>query len=93
MESEESEEWKTVNRRRRQNSTIVGTGEVSTMKCSIKAVPTLTYYHVFNLHPTISCEDVIQFLKTGFPEATCSQLISKHPENYASFKVRGWQGR
>nr|CAI5836629.1 unnamed protein product [Callosobruchus analis] len=63
------------------SSTTVGTEEVCTMKSSIKAVPLLTYCHVFDLHLTTSCEDVLEFLKPGFPEATCSQLISKHLEN------------
>nr|CAI5837725.1 unnamed protein product [Callosobruchus analis] len=84
----ESEEWKKVEyRRRKQNVTVVGTGEVSTMKASIKAVPSLEYYHVFNLHPSTLCENVTDFLKHEFPEVTCSQLTSKHPERYASFKV------
>nr|CAH7749778.1 unnamed protein product [Callosobruchus chinensis] len=61
---------------RRQNSTVVGTGELSTLKSSIKAVPSVTYYHVFNLHPTILCENIIDFLKQDFPEVTCSQLTS-----------------
>nr|CAI5870067.1 unnamed protein product [Callosobruchus analis] len=76
-------------RRRKQNVTVVGTGEVSTMKASIKAVPSLEYYHVFNLHPSTLCENVTDFLKHEFPEVTCSQLTSKHPERYASFKVGG----
>nr|CAH7768630.1 unnamed protein product [Callosobruchus chinensis] len=86
----ESGGWKKFEyKRRSQNSTAVGTEEASTLKSSIKAVPsvTYTYYHVFNLHPTTLCENVIYFLKQDFPEFTCSLLISKYPEHYTSFEV------
>nr|CAH7713670.1 unnamed protein product [Callosobruchus chinensis] len=65
----------------------MGTRDASTLKYLVKAVPSVMYYHVFNLHPTTLCENVIDFLKQDFPEVTRSQLTSKCPEHHASFEV------
>ncbi|PSN40354.1 hypothetical protein C0J52_18451 [Blattella germanica] len=40
-----------------------------------------------SLAPDTECEDVIDFLKSDFPEVNVEKLDSRHPELYASFKV------
>lgn len=82
--------WKTVerNRRRKNNRTIVGTGNGSSPESNlIEAVPEMSYFHVFKLHPSTTMQGIIRYLKPEFPEVNCEKLTSKYPNDYSSFKV------
>nr|CAH7713972.1 unnamed protein product [Callosobruchus chinensis] len=89
--TEQEPGWKTVNynKRKPRSHTIVGTGTLGTadVVCHLKAVPSLSYYHVYNLMPDTSREELLGYLKSMFKEVTCEQLESKYPHRYASFKV------
>lgn len=87
---DEADPWITVERegRRKKSRTIVGTGNASNAKTKfIKAAPSMTYFHVFKLDPSVTAEDIVHYLRPQFPEATCNKLTSKYPDEYSSFKV------
>lgn len=65
---------------------IVGTGQDSVSQ-PIKGVPKCVELHVYRLEPHTKGEQLTEMLKPNFPEVTCEQLTSKHPEIYSSFKV------
>lgn len=53
----------------------------------LKAVSSFTYYHVYQVHPNTYQDDLVDYLKKAFQEATCEKLDSKYPDEYPSFKV------
>lgn len=78
-------EWLPVgprnNRRRR---FVIGRGVDST---NIKTIPKYRSLHVTRLAPNTKPEDLKNNLVDKFPEVTCEEIASKHPEIYASMKV------
>nr|CAH7768707.1 unnamed protein product [Callosobruchus chinensis] len=61
--------WKTVNYKKRKprSHTIIGTGTLGAADvCHLKAVPSLSYYHVYNLMPDSSGEELLGYLKSMF---------------------------
>ena len=83
--------WNLVQyKKRTRNRTImVGTGSAGDAGTHhpIRAVSSLSYFHLFKLHPNTSHDDVIKFLKPQFSEVTCEKLNSRYPDEYSSFKV------
>lgn len=84
-------EWNSMSygRKRHNKLTVVGTGTLSTgsNSCKLKAVPILTYFHVYQLDPGTTDTDMLSYLKSLFPEVTCDKLESRYSDRYASFKV------
>lgn len=68
------------------NRTIVGSAAVN-INDAIQAAPIFRYFHVFRLDPSTTKENMLKFLKPLFPEVICEQLDSRHPNEYASFKI------
>nr|CAH7726077.1 unnamed protein product [Callosobruchus chinensis] len=68
--TEQEPGWKTVNynKRKPRSHTIVGTGTLGAadVVCHLKAVPSLSYYHVYNLMPDTSGEELLGYLKSMF---------------------------
>lgn len=54
---------------------------------SIKTVPRYVAIHVYRLHTDTTTGDIVSLLQPNFPEVQCQQLIAKHKNEYASFKV------
>ena len=53
----------------------------------LQGVPKIVSLHVFRSAPATALNDVLEFLKPSFPEITGEQLTSRHPEQYASFRI------
>lgn len=80
----EETNWRTVtNKRRRHHKAITGTGT----NCTIKAVPSLTYYHIYRLDPACTETDIKNYLISLIPEVTCEKLQSRRADEYSSFKI------
>nr|CAI5832895.1 unnamed protein product [Callosobruchus analis] len=75
--------WQEVRPKHKRRNIVVGKNE----KSAIKGTPKITYLHVYRVSPNTTADDMLNMLKPKFPEATCELLNSKHPEEYASFKV------
>ena len=86
--SRKESEWNEVRIRQRKSSQrvpqVVGT---NTQFPSIKVAPKKAFIYVSRLAPGTSAAEVCGLLKSKFPETTCQELDSKHPEFYTSFKV------
>lgn len=54
---------------------------------TIQGVEKTVALHVYNLKPNTSADDLLVFLRKHFPEATCTVLVSRNSDIYASFKV------
>lgn len=86
--SESNQQLKTERRAIRTDETIVGCGsEDSDTNAPAASNKIYWYYHVFNLDPQTTVENMMTFLKPKFAEVICTQLESRHPEVYSSFKV------
>lgn len=53
----------------------------------LQGVPKYVPLHLYRVAPDTKAENVVDFLKPSFPEVKVEGLTSKHPEQYASFKV------
>lgn len=86
--NDDDSHWQKVSYKRkdRNKPTLVGTG-LDICAGGLKAVPSLTYFHVYQLDPKTKDSDLMLYLKTMFSEVTCERLDSKYPDIYASFKV------
>ena len=83
-----SEPWSVVvGRRRPKQQPIVGSNSSTDTYSKIKGVPKTVSLHVYRLNPPTEVEDVIDFIKSTFPEVTCEKLNSRNPDSYSSFKV------
>jgi len=71
---------------------LLGTGRNDAKSSNLKAVPSYSYYHVYQLDPKTTENDLAGYLKTMFSEATCEKLESRFPGRYASFKVGVYYG-
>lgn len=79
--STENNEWKTQKKRKKP---IFGTATETQIKGSMKYAD----FHVYRIQPKTEEEDLINYLKAqGIATVKCCKMISKHPEEYASFKV------
>lgn len=84
------ETWVDVVRRKPKRLVVVGNKnecESNSNLVKLKGVPKTTSLHVYRLMPDTTTDHIIKFLKPNFPEVTCEQLASRHPEEYASFKI------
>lgn len=89
MKKQENElEWKVVSRKRsthvRNRPLVVGSFSGST---SVEGVEKFKAFHVSNLKPSTTVEDLQSFLNKNFAIAKCEKLSSKYPDSYSSFKV------
>ncbi|KAK5650246.1 hypothetical protein RI129_001275 [Pyrocoelia pectoralis] len=73
---------------RSKNTPIVGELNIDHTKVSLRASPKQAYLHVYRLHPDTKVDDLCSYLKPTFPEVSCEQLKSLHPESYSSFKIK-----
>ena len=54
----------------------------------LKAVPSYGYLHVYRLHPDTTEENLKSYLTSkNIKDTVCTKVTSKHPEEYASFKL------
>lgn len=65
---------------------IVGCGTTGSGSSLICGVPRFVDLHLSRLDPHTTAEDVVNYLKSQFPEVIAEGLKTKHP-SYASFKV------
>lgn len=73
---------------KRNTKTIVGSNSNSNGNSNtIKAAPNMKYFHVSRVDPSTTTANMLQFLKGNFMNVSCTQLKSKHPDEYSSFKV------
>ncbi|KAG5898431.1 hypothetical protein JTB14_036514 [Gonioctena quinquepunctata] len=83
-----SEEWKTIQRRKPRGQVVIGNNtSIQVNGRHMKGVPKLIDIHVSRVDPSMSAEDLKEFVKLNFPEAQCSALRSKYPDKYSSFKI------
>nr|CAH7766711.1 unnamed protein product [Callosobruchus chinensis] len=59
---------------------------------SVKAAPKKVSLFVSRLQSGTKSEDLVTALRETFPEAVCEEITPKHPESYASFKVKSFKG-
>ena len=79
--------WSKVVSRNKQRITVGKNNDCAKGTTNIQGVPKMTSLHAYRFHPNTSVDNVVQFLKTYFPEVKCDKLQSRHPEEYSSFKV------
>lgn len=79
----EPEQWSKVLGRKRR----IVTGNSNSLG-DIKGVPKLIALHVYRINPNTTASNLETHLKKQFPEVICESLNSKHPELYASFKIK-----
>ena len=84
----DKELFTTVVKRKQNRKVVVGKDSNGDPNlCNLKGVPRFVSLHVYRLSPETRVEHLVNYLKPRFPEVKCEQLNSKHPEEYASFKV------
>lgn len=77
----ENNEWKIQKKRKKP---IYGTATETQIKGSMKNMD----FHVYRIQPDTEEEDLTKYLKLqGIATVKCCKMVSKHPEEYASFKV------
>lgn len=54
---------------------------------TVKGIDRKISFHVSNLKPETTVEELQSFLVTNFPEVKCESLKSRYPESYTSFRV------
>lgn len=86
--SKQHNTWSDVVRRNTNRITIVGKKiSKDNITPKLQGVPKYVPLHLYRLAPQTKCEDVIEFMKSSFPEVLVEQLNSRYPELYSSFKV------
>lgn len=84
------EPWKSVSYRKPrkiQQQTVVGSKNIS----GLKSVPKFVDLHVYRLDPSTTVETLTNHLIKEFAEVKCVKMVSKYPDQYASFKVSVYQ--
>lgn len=88
LDNGENEKWRVVSRRRsarKSNKTlVVGSCSGDT---SVEGIEKMKVFHVSNLKPDTTADELRDFLKSKFSSVKCERLTSKYPESYSSFKV------
>lgn len=81
--------WSEVARKRPKRAVIVGNNEAcnDSSKPVLKGVPRESALHVYRLVPTTTVDQMVNFLKSDYPEVRCEKLESKNSDIYASFKI------
>lgn len=82
----ELKNWTAVTKKSNRKSTIIcGSNNTETV---IKGVVKYAHLHVFRLAPTVTEDNLKDYLTSkGIDKLKCEKLISKHPDDYSSFKV------
>lgn len=70
--------------RKRKGALVVGSSTGST---SVEGLDRFKAFHVSNLRPDTTEDNLKNFLKKNFSNVICEKLVSRYPEEYASFKV------
>lgn len=84
---QKEDEWKVVDRKyKKKIRKALVTGNFSG-QTNVEGVEKLRAFHVTNLKPTTTADELKVFLDKNFTEVKCEALVSKFPEAYASFKV------
>lgn len=83
---EDNSEWKVQSRKRsrRQRTLVVGNYDGPS---TVEGIEKYKAFHVSNLKPTTTVEELQAFLGTNFTDVRCELVKSRYPECYASFKV------
>lgn len=75
-------------RGRRSRRAPVSLVQGTRMDATIKTAKRLFSYHLCNVDPSTTVEQVVDYLKSnGFDEVECFALSSRRPDRYASFRV------
>lgn len=81
-------EWNVVSHKRstrkRSKTLVVGTNSSSS---NVEGVEKFKAFHLSNLKPGTTVENLELFLKKNFSIVKCEELKSRYPESYSSFKV------
>lgn len=81
-------EWNVVTRRKTNKKPnkiqIIG---CSSMDSLVEGIEKFRPFHVSNLKPEITADDLQSFLSKNFSNVKCEKLVSRYPESYSSFKV------
>lgn len=89
QEKKEMSEWTQVpykKLKRKPNRTLV-TGDYAG-STNVQGIERLRPFHVTNLRPDTTAEDLVSFLRQNFSgNVMCEPLKSRFPESYSSFKV------
>lgn len=85
-EKNSDSEWKFVkNKNRKPRKTlVVGTYSGA---ADVEGLDKFKAFHVSNLKPDTSVENLQNFLKNKFSNVICEKLSSRYPNSYSSFKV------
>ncbi|KAG5875814.1 hypothetical protein JTB14_017490 [Gonioctena quinquepunctata] len=85
----ESEEWQKIQRSKPRRQVVIGNNTSIQMNGRhMKGVPKFIDLHVSRVDPSMSAEDLKEFVKLNFPEGQFSALRSKYPNEYSSFKPK-----
>ncbi|KAG5888193.1 hypothetical protein JTB14_016409 [Gonioctena quinquepunctata] len=86
----EDNTWKTITcRKRKPAEVIVGSNNVNSGNAgAVKGVPKFVDIHVYRVAPDTTKDSMESLLKPNFPEVGCEPLKSRHPQLYASLKVK-----
>ena len=80
--------WRTADRKKSKKKQNTILGEATDDASTIKAVPRMGYLHVYRLQPHTTTSELDKCIKSkSINDAKCTQLASKYPQEYSSFKV------
>lgn len=86
----EAEKWEFPKYRRRykKKETIQGQAKMADGDGTLKGIAKYVDFHVYRLHPDVTEDEVIEYLKKkNIHEVKCEKMSSKFPDEYSSFKV------
>lgn len=84
----ERSEWKVVNRKRpiRKTRKSLVTGSYKGA-AEVEGMEKIKAFHVINLKPETSVENLENYFNRNFFYVKCKKLIFRYPDSYSSFKV------
>lgn len=88
LNKDERSEWTDVSHKKkakkRSRTLVVGSNSESS---SVEGVGKFKAFHLSNLKPDTTTENLQKFLNEHFTSVKCEKLTSKFPDSYSSFKV------
>lgn len=83
---EDNDQWRKVDYRKRRSRFIVGK-KSDNSGCKLRAAEMQSHWHVCRLHPDTKQEEVVDYLKSDFPDIEVEKLNPSRPTLYSSFKI------
>lgn len=90
-DANDDDQWRTVAHGRGRSRFVVGK-KSDDGSCKLRVAELQSHWHVYRLHPATTREEVLDYLKTDFPDVAVEKLNSYNPLLYSSFKVSVREG-